>query len=153
MEMTGEYLIAADPGRVWQALNDVDILRRCIPGCEDLEKTSATTMTAKVVQKIGPVKARFAGEVELLNIIAPESYTIAGHGKGGIAGFARGSADVVLTPGDGGGTLLTFTASAEVGGKIAQLGSRLIDSTARKLANKFFDNFHEYLSNDEEMPG
>jgi len=153
MEMTGEYQIAAGPDHVWQALNDVDVLNACIPGCEELIKTSDTTMTAKVVQKIGPVKARFAGEVELLNIDAPRSYTISGHGKGGIAGFAKGSADVTLTSVDGGGTLLVFTASAQVGGKIAQLGSRLIDSTAKKLANKFFDNFHEYLSKEEETPG
>ncbi len=148
MDMTGEYQITAPRDVVWTALNDAEVLKACIPGCQELEKTSDTEMNAKVVLKIGPVKAKFNGEVELINIEAPASYTIQGEGSGGIAGFAKGHADVVLVE-DGEGTILSFTAHANVGGKIAQLGSRLIDSTAKKLANKFFDNFHDYLSNDD----
>ncbi len=149
MEITGEYRIAAAREFVWAALNDSEVLRVCIPGCEALEKTSETTMTAKVTQKIGPVKAKFNGEVELINVQAPASYTIKGEGKGGIAGFAKGAADVTLTE-EGDETVLAFDARAKVGGKLASLGSRLINSTAKKLANKFFDNFHEYIS--EQSP-
>lgn len=147
MDMTGEYQISAPREVVWAALNDAEVLKACIPGCQELEKTSDTEMNAKVVLKIGPVKAKFKGEVELVNINAPAGYTIQGEGSGGIAGFAKGSADVSLAC-DGDGTILSFTAHANVGGKIAQLGSRLIDSTAKKLANKFFDNFHDHLSAD-----
>jgi len=146
MDMTGEYRIAARRDVVWAALNDPEVLRLCIPGCETLEKTSDTTMEAQIVQKIGPVKARFAGAVELLNIDPPSSYTLSGEGKGGVAGFAKGSADVRLSEA-GDDTILAFEAHAQVGGKLARLGSRLIDSTAKKLANKFFDNFHDHLSN------
>jgi len=149
MDMTGEYRIAAPRAAVWAALNDPDVLRACIPGCQELEKTSDTTMEALVVQRIGPVKAKFRGAVELINIHAPESYTIQGEGKGGVAGFAKGGADVALAE-DGDETILTYEAHAQIGGKLAQLGSRLIDSTAKKLANKFFDNFHDYLT--EETP-
>lgn len=147
MDMSGEYQIDAPRDVVWAALNDAEVLKACIPGCQALEKTSDAEMTAKVVLKIGPVKAKFNGEVELVNINAPASYTIQGEGSGGIAGFAKGHADVVLVEDDD-GTILSFTAHANVGGKIAQLGSRLIDSTAKKLANKFFDNFHDHLSTD-----
>jgi len=148
MDMTGEYRIAAARDVVWAALNDAEVLKACIPGCQELEKTSDTEMTALVVLKIGPVKAKFKGAVELVNINAPEGYTIQGEGTGGIAGYAKGSADVALAA-DGDETVLTFTANANVGGKIAQLGSRLIDSTAKKLANKFFDNFHKHLSDED----
>lgn len=151
MDMTGSYRIGAPRDAVWAALNDVDVLKVCIPGCEEIEQTSPTTMTAKVVQKIGPVKAKFDGAIELLNINAPASYTINGEGQGGVAGFAKGAADVVLTE-DGNETVLDFTAHAQVGGKLARLGSRLIDATAKKLATKFFDNFHEYL-NEKDPPG
>lgn len=152
MDMTGEYLIAAPREQVWAALNDPEVLRACIPGCEELEKTSDTTMEAKVTQKIGPVKARFAGAVELVNIDAPSGYTIRGEGKGGVAGFAKGSADVHLSEQEG-GTKLSYEAHAEVGGKLAQLGSRLINSTAKKLADKFFENFHDHLTNAEPAGG
>ena len=145
MEMTGSYRIGAPREAVWAALNDVDVLKLCIPGCEDIEQTSPTTMTAKVVQKIGPVKAKFDGAIELQNIDAPASYTIQGEGQGGVAGFAKGGADVALTE-DGDETILEFTAKAQVGGKLARLGSRLIDATAKKLATKFFDNFHNHLT-------
>ncbi len=148
MEMTGEYLIEAPRETVWAALNDVDVLRACIPGCKELEQTSDTTMEAKVTQKIGPVKATFTGAVELVNIDAPNGYTIQGEGKGGVAGFAKGSADVSLTE-EPEGTRLVYTAHAQVGGKLAQLGSRLINSTAKKVADQFFANFHDHLTNPE----
>jgi carbon monoxide dehydrogenase subunit G len=152
MDMTGEHRIDAPRAVVWQALNDADVLRACIPGCTELEKTSDTQLSAVVVQKIGPVKAKFAGEVELTNINAPESYTIQGEGKGGVAGFAKGGADVHLAE-DGDGTLLTYEVHAKVGGKLAQLGSRLIDATARKLAAQFFDNFQAHLNETREGSG
>ncbi len=144
MDMTGEQRIAASRDDVWKALNDPDVLRTCIPGCEELTKDSDTEMTAVVVQKIGPVKARFEGAVELVNINAPQSYTIQGEGKGGVAGFAKGGADVTLTE-DGAETILAYEVKATVGGKLARLGSRLIDSTAKKLANQFFENFQSVL--------
>lgn len=145
MDMTGSYRIIAPRDTVWAALNDVEVLKACIPGCEEIEQTSPTTMTAKVVQKIGPVKAKFDGAIELLNIDAPKSYTIKGEGQGGVAGFAKGEADVTLIE-NGNETVLEFTAKANVGGKLARLGSRLIDATAKKLATKFFDNFHDHLT-------
>jgi carbon monoxide dehydrogenase subunit G len=140
MDLTGEYIIAAPRQKVWEALNDADVLRKCIPGCESLEKQSDTEMSATVVTKIGPVKARFSGEVRLENINAPVSYTIAGEGKGGIAGFAKGGADVSLEEVPE-GTRLSYAVKAQIGGKLAQLGSRLIDSTVKKLADQFFDKF------------
>jgi len=144
MDLSGEYVIPASRETVWEALNNPDILRECIPGCEVLEMQSPTQMSATVVTKIGPVKAKFSGEVTLENINAPAGYTIVGEGKGGIAGFAKGGADVALEEVEG-GTKLTYTAKAQVGGKIAQLGSRLIDSTAKKLADQFFSAFAEKL--------
>ncbi|MBM7044422.1 carbon monoxide dehydrogenase subunit G [Rhizobium lusitanum] len=140
MDMTGEERIAAPRDAVWAALNDADILKQCIPGCESLEWVSPTELTAKVKLKIGPVSASFNGDVTLSNINAPESYTISGEGKGGIAGFAKGGADVVLKE-DGNETILQYEAKAQVGGKIAQLGSRLVDSSAKKLAQQFFSDF------------
>jgi len=148
MDMTGEYRIGAPRATVWAALNDAAVLKACIPGCESLEKTSDTSFEATVVQKIGPVKATFHGVVQLENIVAPESYTLNGEGKGGVAGFAKGGADVRLGA-EGNETILTYEAHAQVGGKLARLGSRLIDSTAKKLAGKFFDNFHNHLTNED----
>jgi len=145
MDLSGERVIPAARQVVWDALNDADILRACIPGCETLEKQSDTQMTATVVTKIGPVKVKFSGEINLQNINAPESYTIVGEGKGGIAGFASGGADVRLEEAEG-GTRLVYSVDAKVGGKIAQLGSRLISSTANKLAGRFFDSLAEKLS-------
>ncbi|SHL35116.1 SRPBCC family protein [Roseibium suaedae] len=147
MEMTGKYVIPASREAVWQALNDPAILKQCIPGCEELEMTSPTEMTAQVTSKIGPVKAKFKGEVTLQNINPPESYTIAGEGKGGVAGFAKGGADVHLEESPE-GTILTYNATAQVGGKLAQLGSRLIDSTARKMADEFFGKFTEVVGGE-----
>ncbi|WP_069299992.1 CoxG family protein [Neptunicoccus sediminis] len=144
MDMSGEYRIAAPIQTVWDAIQDPEILRGAIPGCEELEKTSDTEMSAKVSLKIGPVKAKFAGEVTLKDMDAPNSLKIEGEGKGGIAGFAKGGADVQLAE-DGNETILTYQAEAQVGGKIAQLGSRLIQSTAAKLADKFFANLRDEL--------
>jgi carbon monoxide dehydrogenase subunit G len=146
MEMTGEYRIAASRERVWEGLNDPETLRASIPGCESLEKTSENAFTAKVVAKVGPVKAKFGGDVTLSNINPPESYTISGEGKGGAAGFAKGGADVKLADDGEGGTILTYTAKADVGGKLAQLGSRLIDGTSKKMADEFFSNFREQIA-------
>jgi len=145
VDMSGEERIAAPVQKVWEALNDADVLKACIPGCESLEKLSDTELAAVVSLKIGPIKAKFNGQVELKNLKPPHSYTIAGEGKGGVAGFAKGGADVVLKE-DGDGTLLTYTARADVGGKIAQLGSRLIQSTSKKLAGEFFAKFNETVS-------
>jgi carbon monoxide dehydrogenase subunit G len=142
MEMNGSHIIPASREVVWEALNNPDILRACIPGCEELEMSSPTEMSATVVTKIGPVKAKFKGDVTLENLNPPNSYTISGEGKGGIAGFAKGGANVSLTEVPE-GTKLDYDVDAKVGGKIAQLGSRLIDSTARKLADQFFSNFSE----------
>ena len=147
MDLSGEYVIPAERHKVWDALNDPEVLRACIPGCESLEMTSPTQMEATVVTRIGPVKAKFAGTVTLENIDAPNGYTIAGEGKGGIAGFAKGGADVRLEDFEG-GTKLSYTAKAQVGGKLAQLGSRLIDSTARKLAEEFFGSFAAKVSGE-----
>lgn len=140
MELKGEYRIAAPRDRVWALLNDPAVLRECIPGCQSLEEAGDRGFAARVTTKIGPVKATFNGSVALSNIDPPNSYTISGEGKGGVAGFARGSADVHLAEEDG-GTVLTYSADAKVGGKLAQLGSRLIDSTAKKLADEFFACF------------
>ena len=145
MDMSGEYRIDASIDVVWAAIQNPDILLEAIPGCEELTKTSETGMAAKVALKIGPVKAKFAGEVELKDFKAPNSLKIQGEGKGGIAGFAKGGADVHLAE-DGKETILSYTASAQVGGKIAQLGSRLIQSTAAKLADKFFANLKDQLA-------
>jgi len=142
MDMEGTYRIPAPREDVWKALNDPDILRECIPGCDSLEMTSPTEMQAQVTSKIGPVKAKFKGAVTLEDLNPPESYTIVGEGKGGVAGFAKGSAKVHLVE-EGSETVLTYTAKAQVGGKLAQLGSRLIDSTARKMADEFFGAFSE----------
>ncbi|MFE0758042.1 carbon monoxide dehydrogenase subunit G [Inquilinus sp. NPDC058860] len=140
MEMTGEHRIAAPRSVVWEGLNDPEVLRRSIPGCDSLEKTSPTEMTASVTAKVGPVKATFGGQVTLSNLNPPESYTISGEGKGGAAGFAKGGADVKLVE-DGDGTLLHYAVKANIGGKLAQLGARLIDGTAKKMADDFFTRF------------
>lgn len=149
MEMLGEERIAAPREKVWAALNDPDVLRLCIPGCQSLERISDTEMAAVVKVKIGPVSASFQGNVTLENIVAPESYTIMGEGKGGIAGFAKGGADVKLIE-DGDETILSYDVKAQVGGKLAQMGSRLIDSSSKKLASQFFNNFNETVSGQKD---
>ena len=140
MEMSGEHQIPANRTEVWKALNDPIILQSSIPGCTELEAIDTQHLKATVALKIGPVSAKFKGEVELSDIIEPESYRISGEGKGGVAGFAKGGANVTLEENDD-GTLLKYNVDAKIGGKLAQLGSRLIDSTSKKLAGKFFDNF------------
>lgn len=146
MNMEGEETIEAPIGRVWEALNDPEVLKASIPGCESLEKKSDTELAATVSLKIGPIKARFQGQVELKNLKPPHSYTIQGEGKGGIAGFAKGGADVELKEQGPNETLLTYKVNADVGGKIAQLGSRLITSTSKKLAGQFFSNLNEQVT-------
>ena len=149
MELTGEYRIGASRQEVWDALNDPAVLKECIPGCQELEKASDTEMSAVVVSKVGPVKATFKGEVKLENLKPPESYSINGEGKGGVAGFAKGGADVELIE-EGNETILRYSANAQVGGKLAQLGSRLINSTAKKMADDFFGKFAMKFSPMEE---
>lgn len=144
MILSGERLIPADRTAVWQALNDPDVLKRCIPGCEEFDRVSDHEMAATVRIKLGPVKARFKGAVELSNIDAPNGYTISGKGSGGIAGFARGGATVALLQ-TREGTRLTYEATAAVGGKLAQLGQRLIKSSSEKLATEFFDHFADHF--------
>ena len=145
MDMSGEERIAAPRDAVWAALNDPEVLKACIPGCQSLTMKSPTELEATVKIKIGPVSASFSGEVTLSNLNPPESYTISGEGKGGIAGFAKGGADVRLTE-DGDGTILAYDVKAQIGGKLAQLGSRLIDSTSKKLATQFFSDLGEKLN-------
>jgi uncharacterized protein len=140
MDMSGEQRIAASREAVWAALNDADILRQCIPGCEALEQQSPTDMAARVKLQIGPVRATFSGKVKLANLDPPNGYTISGEGSGGVAGYAKGGATVRLSP-DGDGTLMRYDVKADVGGKLAQVGSRLIDSTAKRLADEFFSKF------------
>ncbi len=147
MELSDEIKIDAPKTLVYGALNDPEILQRCIPGCEELIKHSDTELEAKVVLKVGPVKARFSGNVTLNTEGAPDAFSLTGQGNGGAAGHAKGGADVSLEE-DGGTTLLKYTAKADVGGKLAQLGSRLIQSTAKKLAAKFFTSFAEVMAKE-----
>jgi carbon monoxide dehydrogenase subunit G len=148
MKLSGEHLIPASQQTVWEALNDADMLRACLPGCETLEKVSDTEMTAKITTKIGPVKATFTGDVTLSDLNPPNGYKLSGEGQGGAAGFASGSASVNLSEQDG-GTLLRYEVEARVGGKLAQIGSRLIDSVTKKLAAQFFTSLVEKLSPDD----
>lgn len=145
MNLSDELMIPAARDRVYAALQDPDILRKCIPGCEELIKTSDTELEAKVVLKIGPVKARFAGKVLLNPESPPERFSLTGEGSGGVAGFAKGGAVVTLEETED-GTRLIYEAKAEIGGKLAQLGSRLIQGTAKKLASTFFDDFQKALT-------
>jgi uncharacterized protein len=142
MEMTGEYRIPASRETVWAALNDPDMLRACIPGCEELEKVSDTEFRATAKMKVGPVSARFKGRVTLSDLDPPNGYKISGEGEGGVAGFAKGGATVALAEKDG-GTALTYDVEAQIGGKLAQLGQRLVNGSAKKLADEFFANFAE----------
>jgi carbon monoxide dehydrogenase subunit G len=146
LDIQGEETIAAPIDKVWAALNDPDILKAAIPGCESLEKTEDNRLVSKIVLKIGPIKATFNGEVTLSNLNPPHSYTISGEGKGGIAGFAKGGADVTLTEKGPNETVLGYKAKADVGGKIAQLGSRLIESTSKKLAGQFFADLSKRIT-------
>jgi carbon monoxide dehydrogenase subunit G len=140
MEMHGEMRIPAPRQQVWEKLNDPETLKNCIPGCETVEKVSDTEFTAKVVARVGPVKASFSGKVTLTDLNPPAGYTITGEGTGGVAGFAKGSARVSLDDA-GAETVLRYGVQAQVGGKLAQIGSRLIDATSRKMADDFFNRF------------
>lgn len=149
MELTGTRQIAADRATVWAALNDADVLKAAIPGCQELTGDLQSGFEATVKQKVGPVSATFHGKVALSNVVEGVSYTIAGEGKGGAAGFAKGAADVRLEEAEG-GTQLIYDVKANVGGKIAQLGSRLIDGFAKKMADQFFENFQQAIEGPEE---
>jgi uncharacterized protein len=140
MTMTGEVQLPAKRDVVWQKLNDPEVLKACIPGCEELNKDSETEFRAVATTKIGPVKARFKGRVQLTDLDPPNGYRISGEGDGGVAGFAKGGATVNLTDKDG-GTLLTYNVEAQIGGKLAQLGQRLVNGAAKKVADEFFRNF------------
>ncbi len=145
MDISGEVRIPARRARVWQALNDPEVLKAAIPGCEEIDKTSDTEFTARVVLKVGPVKAPFKGKVTLSDLDPPNGYRIIGEGQGGVAGFARGEASVRLAD-DGDHTVLTYQAHATVGGKLAQIGQRLLDATAQKLAGEFFRKFSDLVA-------
>jgi hypothetical protein len=147
MDLTGEYRIPASREAVWKALNDPEILKQAIPGCESIDKISDTEMTAKVTARVGPVKASFTGKVTLSDLDPPNGYKISGEGQGGVAGFAKGGAEVRLKPDESGaGTILTYTATAAVGGKLAQIGSRLIEGTSKQMADQFFGKFAEIVA-------
>jgi carbon monoxide dehydrogenase subunit G len=148
MEMTGEFRIPAPRQRVWEGLNDPEVLKQCIPGCQTLEKVSDTEFNGRVVASVGPVRATFGGKVTLSDLDPPQSYTISGEGSGGVAGFAKGGAKVNLAE-DGAATLLTYAVQAQVGGKLAQVGSRLIDGVARKMANDFFGHFAAVMAPEQ----
>ncbi|MFK8031314.1 MAG: carbon monoxide dehydrogenase subunit G [Gammaproteobacteria bacterium] len=148
METSGTYLIHTTQDIVWAALNDPDVLQKCIPGCASLNQVNETSFEADVVAKIGPVKAKFKTSVALENIEAPEKYTLVGSSKAGAAGFGKGKADVTLTSVEQ-GTQLSFVADFKVGGKLAQIGSRLIDGATKKTADEFFTNLSNHLSSTE----
>lgn len=140
MEMNGSRVIAADRETVWKHLNSAETLQACIPGCQELEGSPEEGFQATVVQKVGPVKATFKGEVTLQDVNAPESYKLVGEGKGGVAGFAKGGAVVKLTEVEG-GTELSYDVEAKVGGKLAQLGNRIVNGFAKKMVDAFFERF------------
>src|SRR5688572_1831006 len=142
LEMTGEYVLPRDRASVYAALNDPEMLKKCIPGCEELEKQGDNEFAAVVRMELGPVKARFKGRVTLSDLDPPNGYRISGEGEGGVAGFAKGGATVALAEKDG-GTALTYDVEAQIGGKLAQLGQRLVNGSAKKLADEFFTNFAE----------
>ncbi len=148
MEMISEQRIIASRDAVWAALNNTEILKQAMPGCESFEAVEENKFEAKITAKVGPVKAKFKFNVELTEIDAPNGYIIMGEGQGGVAGFAKGSAKVYLTE-DGTDTILAYNVQANVGGKLAQLGARLIDGTAKKMADEFFGNFNDLLSDND----
>ena len=147
MDLTGEYRIPATREKVWAALNDDEVLKQCIDGCQELKKESDTEFSARVTAKVGPVKAKFSGKVTLSELDPPNGYTISGEGQGGVAGFAKGGATVKLTE-DGADTILNYAAKAEVGGKLASVGSRLIEGVAKKTADDFFGKFSVIVGGD-----
>ena len=145
MTMSGEAVLPADRETVWAKLNDPEVLKACIPGCPELEKTSDTEFQATVKAAVGPVKATFKGRVQLLDLDPPNGYRIAGEGQGGVAGFAKGGAKVRLEEAEA-GTRMTYDVEAQIGGKLAQLGGRLINGVAKKYADEFFSNFAKVVS-------
>lgn len=145
MEMTGEQLIALPQQATWDALNDTAVLKDCIPGCDSLEKQSDTEYLLTMIAKVGPVSAKFKGRMTLLEVQAPDSYTLQFEGQGGVAGFAKGDAQVSLAP-EGDGTRLSYSVKASIGGKLAQVGARLIDGVAKKTAEQFFTAFNKRAS-------
>jgi carbon monoxide dehydrogenase subunit G len=156
MQMNGTRTIASDPQAVWAAILDPDVLKACVPGCQEMSGSAAEGFEATVVQKVGPVKATFKGQVTISEMVEPASLTISGEGKGGAAGFAKGGAKVTMTPVEG-GTELSYDVEAKVGGKLAQLGSRIIDGFAKKMADQFFERFQQAVEGpgegDEEPAG
>ena len=153
MQMNDSQSIPASKQKVWDALNNPAILKQCIPGCQSLEMSASNEMTAMVVIKVGPVKATFGGKVTLSDLDPPSGYRISGEGNGGIAGFAKGSAAVRLSEAGPDTTILSYQVDAQIGGKLAQLGGRLIDSTAKKLAGQFFSSFGELVVAQPTEPG
>jgi hypothetical protein len=145
MEMTGEQLVPASQAETWKALNDPEFLRECVPGCESIERVAENEYAVAMTARVGPVSAKFKGKLLISDLKPPHSYAIAFEGQGGVAGFAKGSAQVALAP-EGDATRLTYSARANVGGKLAQIGSRLVDAAANKVANDFFGAFNERMS-------
>jgi carbon monoxide dehydrogenase subunit G len=145
MEMTGEQLIPASQRQTWDALNDPEILKACVPGCDSIEKTGDNEYLVLMVARVGPVSAKFKGKLALSDLDPPNSYSIAFEGQGGAAGFGKGSAQVRLAP-EGDGTRLAYSVKASVGGKLAQIGSRLVDAAAKKIANDFFQAFNDKVA-------
>ena len=150
MHMTDSRTIAASPEEVWAAILDPEVLMQCVPGCTEMSGSADDGFEATVVQKVGPVKATFKGQVDVSDIVEGESLTLTGQGKGGPAGFAKGAAKVTFVDTDAGGTLLTYDVEAKVGGKLAQLGSRIIDGFTKKLADQFFERFQDGLEDPTE---
>lgn len=150
MEMSGEQLIPATQQQTWAALNDPEILKACVPGCESIEKTAENEYTVRMTARIGPVSAKFKGKLALSDLNPPNSYSIAFEGQGGVAGFGKGGAKVQLVP-EAGSTKLSYQVKANVGGKLAQIGSRLVDAAAKKLAEEFFNAFNAKVAS--ENPG
>ena len=146
MEMTNTRIVPAPPPTVWAALNDPEVLKACIPGCESLERVTDAEWRAVVATRIGPVSARFSGTMQIIDATPPSGYTLKFEGQGGAAGFANGEAKVTLVPADGGHTALGYAAKAQIGGKLAQLGSRLVDGAAAKIAEEFFSRFSERVA-------
>jgi len=151
MEMNGEQLIPLSQDETWRALNDTDVLKDCIPGCETMERISDTEYQLTMTAKVGPVSAKFKGKMTLADVSPPHAYTLVFEGQGGVAGFAKGQASVQLTP-EPDGTRLGYTVKAMVGGKIAQVGARLIDGVAKKIAGQFFSAFNERAGGVEQQP-
>lgn len=145
MEMTGEQLIALPQQATWDALNDTDVLMACIPGCDSIDKQSDHEYLLTMTAKVGPVSAKFKGKMTLLDVRAPDAYTLQFEGQGGVAGFAKGEAQVKLAP-EGDGTRLSYSVKAGIGGKLAQVGARLIDGVAKKMAEQFFTAFNKRAS-------